>query len=279
MFFTNFAENYVKVGKRLGLYFLMILTLLASCDLSLTPNGIVDSVDSIRIQRYDRVEARYLTTGDFAALQEMNTDYPTETRALIEDLLRLGNVHDVNINRTLLEFYQDTTLQNIVHAAESEYADMSDLTKDLKKAFSNLKRLFPNAEIPKFYAQIGALDQSIVVDDKAIGISLDKYLGKDYPTYLRFYDESQRESMTREYIVPDVLVFYLLSHYHNDNLDGTSQIERDKRMGVIMYAANKLLERNTHKGPYIDKVSKYMRKHPHKTVRDLLLMTDYSAID
>ncbi len=279
MFFSNFAENYVKVGRRLDLYFLMIITLLMSCELSLAPNGIVDSIDSIRIQRYDRVEARYLTTGDFAALQEMNTAYPTETRALIEDLLRLGNVHDVNINRVLLEFYQDTTLQNIVHAAESEYADMSDLTKDLKKAFSNLKRLFPEIEIPKFYAQIGALDQSIVVDDKAIGISLDKYLGKDYPTYLRFYDECQRQSMTREYIVPDVLVFYLLSHFGDSDFSEASQVERDMRMGVIMYSANKLLERNTHEGPYIDKVAKYMRKNPRKTVKDLLLMKDYSEIE
>ncbi len=228
--------------------------------------------------RYDRVEARYLTTGDFSALQEMNTTYPTQTRALLEDLLKLGTVSDRDINRRLLEFFQDSTLQNIVFAAESEYADMSDLTKELKTAFRNMKRELPNADIPSFYTQIGALDQSIVVDNNVIGISLDKYLGEDFPVYARYYEASQRKTMTREFIVPDIMTFYLLSCYGMNEFNETSQHWRDIYMGIVMYVANKFVGRDALKSIYIDKVSKYMKKHPEKSLKDLLEMTDYSEI-
>ena len=37
---------------------------------------------------HDILEYRYLTTGDFSALQSMNTEYPIETRTLIEDVIK-----------------------------------------------------------------------------------------------------------------------------------------------------------------------------------------------
>lgn len=259
-------------------FFLATLLLLASCESSLSPTLGKDAFDSITIMRYDRVEARYLTTGDFSALQEMNTTYPTQTRALIEDLLRLGTVSDKDINKHLLEYFQDSTLQNIIFAAESEYADMSDLTKELKTAFRNMKRELPNTDIPLFYAQIGALDQSIVVDNNVIGISLDKYLGEDFAIYGRYYDEGQRKTMNREFIVPDVITFYLLSSYGVNEFRENSQHWRDTYMGIVMYATNKFVGRDAMKSVYIDKVSKYMKKHPELSLKDLLEMTDYSEI-
>ena len=42
-----------------------------------------DNGNIVEIERYDRLEYRYLTTGDFSALQQMNTEYPMETRTLI----------------------------------------------------------------------------------------------------------------------------------------------------------------------------------------------------
>ncbi len=254
------------------------LLLLASCNFPLFRTRGRDAVDSIEIMRYDRVEARYLTTGDFSALQEMNTSYPMQTRALIEDLVQLGSVSDLNITKTFLDFFQDSTLQVIIFAAESEFADMNSLTKELRTAFRNLKREFPQTDIPKFYAQIGALNQSIIVDNNVVGICLDKYLGSDFPVYERFYDAQQRETMTREYIVPDVMVFYLLSSYGMFEYARTSQRWRDVNTSIVMYVTNKLVGREAYKSDNIDRVAAYMRRHPDTTLKNLLEMTDYSEI-
>ena len=56
------------------------------------------------IERYDRIESLYLTTGDFAALQQMNIGYPQQTRMLIEDVLQIGNVNEPEINGKFLHF-------------------------------------------------------------------------------------------------------------------------------------------------------------------------------
>ena len=128
----------------------------------------------VKIERYDRLEYRYLTTGDFSALQQMNTEYPIETRTLIENVLKIGNATDPDINTRFLKFYQDTTLQSLISAVESKYVTMDDLERQFGRAFKQLKHVLPEIEIPKIYAQISALDQSVIVGNGSIGISLDK---------------------------------------------------------------------------------------------------------
>lgn len=65
----------------------------------------------------------------------------------------------------------------MIAAVESEYANTDDLNRQLSTAFNRLKQSLPAIEVPKVYTQISALDQSIVVGNGTIGISLDKYLG------------------------------------------------------------------------------------------------------
>ena len=63
---------------------LLSILLLTGCDFKLKPfDEVVGDTLEVKIQRYDRMESLYLTTGDFSALQQMSTDYPNETRTLI----------------------------------------------------------------------------------------------------------------------------------------------------------------------------------------------------
>lgn len=248
--------------------------LLSACDITIPKLASTTSADSILIERYDRVETRYLTTGDFAALQEMNTKYPTQTRALIEDVLKLGTVYEPDINKRLLEFYQDSTLQNVIYAAQSQYADMSDITEGLRKAFTKLQHEIPELEIPKFYTQIGAFDQSIVVDNTSIGISLDKYLGKEFPSYLRFYDDQQRKSMSREYIVYDCVVFYLISQFPLQGFDALSQHQRDLHLGKFFWSANVITGKKLFVNEATHHVDVFMKEHKELSIKDLMKMND-----
>ena len=79
----------------------------------------------------------------------------------------------------MLKFYQDTILQSIIADVEAEYADIDDLNTGFSHAFTRLKKAFPDIRVPRIYTQISALDQSVVVGNGMIGISLDKYLGEN----------------------------------------------------------------------------------------------------
>ena len=263
--------------KKSGWLLLVASFLLSACELRLKPFE-EESEHRMEVFRYDRLESQYLTTGDFSALQQMSTEYPMETRTLIEDILHIGEVSDPQINKKFLTFFQDSTLQMIVSDAESQYANMDDINQQLNKAFFNLKGRIPDMPLPQVYAQIGALDQSIVIGNQSIGISLDKYLGEDYPLYKKFYSASQLKAMSRSYIVPDCLSFYLLSLYPMPDFEQRSQIDRDLHIGKIMWVCNQALECKFFRSKYINMVDNYMKRNKNLTLDSLLRNNDHQPI-
>ncbi len=253
------------------------MLLCTACEFKLKPNEDEDAAGNIKVERYDRLQSRYLITGDFSALQQMNTEYPIETRTLVEKMLQIGEVSDHDINEKFLRFYQDSTLQTLISDAESEYANMDDINKKLEQTFTKLKDWLPSMPIPRVYAQIGALDQSIVVGDEMIGISLDKYMGAKYPIYQRYdYSAEQLRTMGRNYIVPDCLSFYLLSLYPMPNYDSRTQLEKDLHMGKVMWVVNKAIGSQMFRTDYVTMVERYMNSHPAVTVSHLLASDDYT---
>lgn len=254
------------------LYSLLLLALLVCVGCEWRFGGADDHPDwLLSVSRYDRVQSLYLTTGDFAALQQMNTEYPQQTRTLIEDVLRLGAVNDPGINNKFLSFYQDTTLQMLMAEAERQYADMSDVNDQLSDAFERLLKDVPDLCLPDVYAQIGALDQSIIVSGDMLGISLDKYLGADYPLYRRYgYSQWQLQTMQRSYIVPDCISFYLLSLFPMPADSTATQQQRDEHMGRIQWEVNRVVKRRVFNTPFTQAADRFMHAHHGTTVEQLL---------
>ena len=260
------------------LYVLLLTIMLAciGCEWHLSSSDDESEVRVI-VERYDRIESLYLTTGDFSALQQMNTGYPQQTRTLIEDVLRIGRVNEPEINVKFLNFYQDTTLQTLIASAEQQYANMDDINQQLTDAFQRLREMLPDIEIPQVYAQIGSLDQSIIVGNGQLGISLDKYLGRDYPLYLRpeyGYSDEQRSVMTRQNIVPDCIGFFLLSLYPMPSDRQLSQLEIDMHVGKVQWVVNQTLDRPFFNTLYTRNVGHYMKNHPKLTVDQMLKSND-----
>lgn len=247
-----------------------IILVSSACELKLKQYSNDSPATLVEVKRYDRLQSRYLTTGDFSALQQMNIEYSMETRTLIEDVLRLGEVNDPEINSKFLNFYQDTILQSLIADAELQYANMADINKQFSEAFERLQKICPKMKLPVVYSQIGALDQSVIIGNNSIGISLDKYLGKDYQLYSRFYTEEQRRLMTRDYIVPDCMSFYILSLFPLKSNENHTQYERDLHMGKIMWTVNKLLGKKVFSTKYTGIVDRYARNNPKMTVKDIL---------
>lgn len=252
------------------LYFVTLLLLIVcmGCQWQMRPAD-EEAVASTFIVRYDQVERRYLTTGDFSSLQQLQTLYPRETRTLIEDVLRLGRVDDVDINQRFLTFFQDSTLQALIDDVDSLYNDLSDVDSRLRLAFDHLQQLLPDVNVPHVYTQVGSLDQSIIVSDSMLGISLDKYLGESHPVYLRYgYSEEQRRSMTRDFIVPDCIGFYLLSLYPQPE-EATAE-QRRQHMAKIQYVVNKVLGQPVFTGDDVVRVADSLKGRRTLDVEALL---------
>ena len=275
--FSNFAPQFnIKLMIRVRQLFVLALLLMAvcmGCQWQAEKAEEHDQEQDVVIERYDRIESMYLSMADFAALHQMRTDYPVQTRTLIENVLQLGPVNDPEINNRLLVFFQDSTLQALVAEVERQYKDVGDLNKQLTNAFRRLSKLFPEIQLPHVYTQIGSLDQSIVVTDSLLGISLDKYLGADHPIYLRYgYTEQQRSMMTREYIVPNCLGFYLLSLYPLTDAESLSDEQHLWHMSKIQSVVNQVMGTRIFSNEYIEKLDDYMKSHPEMSTAKMLLL-------
>ena len=249
------------------LVFMMLLCF--GCQWQLKPND-DDAAANVSVARYDRIESLYLTTGDYSALQQMNTYFPMQTRTLIEDMLHIGKVDDPETNSRFLRFFQDSTLQRMLIDVQQQYADMGDINEELASAFERLQNEMPAIEIPHIYAQIGSFDQSVIVADGSLGISLDKYLGSDYSFYKQNYSSEQRRIMNRSMIVPDCLSFYLLSLYPMPrDLVGT-QKGRDQHMSKIQWVVNEVIGREVFQSDLINSVEHYMKINKGQSFDDML---------
>lgn len=249
------------------LVFMMLLCF--GCQWQLKPND-DDAAANVSIARYDRIESLYLTTGDYSALQQMNTYFPMQTRTLIEDMLHIGKVDDPETNSRFLRFFQDSTLQRMLIDVQQQYADMDDVNEELASAFERLQEKMPALEIPHIYAQIGSFDQSIVVADGSLGISLDKYLGANYPFYQQNYSADQRRMMVRSMIVPDCLSFYLLSLYPLPLELVNTQKGRDQHMSKIQWVVNEVTEREVFQSDFVSAVDHFMNNNKGLSFDEML---------
>ena len=253
--------------KAYGIFVFMMLVCFG-CEWQLRPND--DGAANVSIARYDRIESLYLTTGDYSALQQMNTYFPMQTRTLIEDMLHIGKVDDPETNSRFLRFFQDSTLQRMLIDVQQQYADMDDVNEELASAFERLQEKMPALEIPHIYAQIGSFDQSIVVADGSLGISLDKYLGANYPFYQQNYSADQRRMMVRSMIVPDCLSFYLLSLYPLPLELVNTQKGRDQHMSKIQWVVNEVTEREVFQSDFVSAVDHYMNNNKGLSFDEML---------
>lgn len=277
--------------KRQNALFLLIIgcMLFASCRMSTGDAMGKQQEKEIVVVRYDKLLNEYVRSNSFSALQKMNMEYQRPTKILIEDVLSIGQVGDDTISQKLKTFYSDTTLVRLMIDVEAHFPDLDDIEAGLTKGFRKLKKEVPGLKPPSLiYTQVSALNESIVLTDTLLGISLDKYLGEDYPLYKRFYYDYQRHTMRPDRILPDCFVFYLMGQYPFPFKDGVSLIDLMLHYGKINYIVQQLLSYHTicEVMGYSEKerewcctneqkMWKYMVDHHHLHARDPMLMRKY----
>ena len=249
--------------KKLYSILLASMILCVACQWKLKPEDEDQQAPLMEVERYDRLEFRYLTTGDFSAIQEMNTGYPIETRTLIDWPPPMRSPWRLPSHRP-----NENWMMQKRAASRASHAILSQLPSPWRKMKSMV--------VPRVYSQISALDQSIVVGNQTIGISLDKYLGEDYPLYKKYYSPSQRKLMKREMILPEAISFYLLSCFPLPNFETRPQIERDLHVGKIQWIANQALDRHVFDNKFVDSVAHFCKSHPKVSYEEMLKMTDFS---
>ena len=167
-----FAHINILYGLKTVQKSLFILVLLALMGCGGRPAAdCVREADGLLVVRFDNAVEDYLHTGTFSSLLRLRTDFPAETRILVEDVLRLGSAGDDSLGEKLRRFYADTTLVRLRADVGRKFGNFAPYERELREAFARMRRVCPDMPLPTVYTLNSAFRQSIVVSDRLLGIT------------------------------------------------------------------------------------------------------------
>ena len=195
-------------------FLLLVIIIITSCQRN--PLKVdVSGVDlKLNIQRLDRDIFNVTPDNKLIAIPELKQTYGSFFEAYNENVVALGSTSDSLYASYLNTFLTDSMRVQSKLKIDSVFSDLTDLQKKLENGFRHYKYYFPEKTIPKVYTILSGFNQSVVMTNDAIGISLDNYLGANCPFYQMLgLPEYKRENMYSGKIPTDVLYNWALSEF------------------------------------------------------------------
>ncbi len=173
----------------------------------------VTNAQPIHINRFDKDLYQLINMGDTARIAEMNQKYPKMLELLGKGVLNMKSTSQPGYWNKLINFYSEPTLKKLYTEAIQKYDQVQDIEIALGNGFAWLKIALPKITIPQVYMHVSGFNQNVLVSDSTLSLSIDKYMGIDYPLYQEFFYEPQRSTMIPERIIPDYLTGWIMSEY------------------------------------------------------------------
>ena len=198
----------------------------------------------IEIVRFDQALMNVHEASVAQDIKVLYDEYPTFMPLWVEEILGIPAADTAYLEKALPEFLNDTIYGfKATNAKEqSVFADVTDIEKELSKAFARIQYLYPETEIPSLYLFISGFQTPIYFGDELIAIGGDMYLGSDYEYYNRVVYEYQKQTMRKECIPVDVISAFL---FHTLPYTSTKSRLLDQMLyrGKIMYLVAQIFDR------------------------------------
>jgi hypothetical protein len=148
---------------------------------SISPDNIQDSVESLR-KKY----AGFLQ--------------------LFSYVINTGDVNSSSFSDFMVRFCTDRQNNEVYDTTMKVFPDLTETVDKLNKAFSYYLYYFPGKRIPGIFTCISGFNNSIILGDSTLGISLDRYLGANCGYYPRLgIYKYISDRMTPSNLVPDCI--------------------------------------------------------------------------
>jgi len=204
------------------LLYLLVLSILIPGMISCKKNRFNVNISSVRAD----IEVKRLETDLFGTdpdkipsmVPELKKNYGSFLQ-LFSYVINTGNVNDSSFADFLIRFCTDKLNNEVYSEIMKEYQDIRPLQKNLENAFRHYMFYFPEATIPRIYTCMTGFNRSIIIGDSALGISLDRYLGRNCEYYPRLQIYRYLSDRMNSYdIVPDCLYAWGLTEWPYDSV-------------------------------------------------------------
>lgn len=151
----------------------------------------------------ERMENRLFETDDLPGMLAVLDEHPDFTEQYLQDKLYESREE---LAEEMLRLNQDTSMQELYAEVMENFADISDVEKELENALKYVRYYFPDYKIPQVYTMVSGFTSDLFINEDIIVIGLDYFLPEDH----RFQPADLPKYITKryqkDYIVPTILV-------------------------------------------------------------------------
>lgn len=198
--------------------------------------------NNIEIIRFDHELFSIQQNDTLNEIAKLSNAFPDFFNLFTYRIIRIGGVGEEQFPELLLQFINDTMIQNVNKMVEKEFVDFLKTEKKINKAFKYFQFHFPKKELPTVYVYVSGFNQSVVTAENIIGISLDKYLGRNCHYYQQLSSTPQYkiQNMHKEKLVSDVVYAWGSTEFGETN-KATNLMANMIHHGKLMYFVDALL--------------------------------------
>jgi hypothetical protein len=200
---------------------LLLLSALVGCKRNRLDIKVSDIKVNYEIHRFDRL---LFAQQNFEAQSQLLQSYPQHRDFIdlyTEKILRIGHVGMDSFEQELNRFVGDTVIAEVADTVLQRFWDTDELEKWIDSGFRHYRYYFPEEAVPDIYTYVSGFNESLVVAENFVGLSLDKYLGAD----CRFYEylgipRFKALNMYPMKMVADLFYGWALTEYpYSDSVD------------------------------------------------------------
>lgn len=141
----------------------------------------------------------------------------------------------------ILKYYENPLLFALYNDTQKKFEEIAAINQDLNIAVANFKTIFPTATAPTFAFHVSGLKENIIYTDGIISLSIDKYMGKEYPLYQGYFFPTQLNEMQPSLIVRDYIKAWLMADYIQINNPEATLLDEIITEGKLYYILEQIL--------------------------------------
>lgn len=230
------------VSRLRQVLFLLIVVVLSSCNRNRLKVDISDIKNTVKIVRFDQemfLPARNDTMQQIVELRDKYSDF---FDLFTYKVIRIGGMDDEGFAGLFSAFKTDTMILNAKKMVDQEFADFESTAKEIETAFKYFQYHFPEKSLPVIYTCVSGYNQSVFTAENIIGISLDKYLGRDYAYYQSLITAPAYKitNMHKKKIVSDMAYAWAVTEFGENN-QATHLLGNMIHQGKMMYLTDAML--------------------------------------
>lgn len=224
------------------IFFALILSfVIFSCKRNPLKVNVSDIKTNVEVIRFDDQLLPIQSKNVLHKVSEISNSHPDFFNLFTYRIIRIGGLGDKDFTERLLQFVNDTMIVNVKSLVEEEFSRFDKTEEQLNQSFKYFQYHFPEKQLPTIYAYVSGFNQSVVTAENIIGISLDKYLGRDCPYYQQLSTTPQYkiQNMHKDKIVSDVAYAWGITEFDETN-KATNLMGNIIHQGKLMYFVDAL---------------------------------------